>query len=140
MTRGLLPPELEREVEKLKGRVLKLEKALGEVLSGARDHGLPFVLAGALYVTESPPWTPRFRTRAVDVIALLGTPATAGATAIEVRKNGAAVGAGLSLGVGETVKRFSLSSPFAPDEDVLTVATTATGTGAQDLDVIVRFR
>lgn len=140
MTKGLLPPEIEREIARLKKRVSDLERVLGEVLSGARDHGLPFVIDGAVFVKESPPWTPRFATRAVDVIALLGSPATSGATSIEVRKNGNPIGAGLTLGVDETVKRFSISSPFAPDEDLLTVAVTAAGVGAQDLDVIVRFR
>lgn len=139
MTKGLLPPEIEREIAKLKKRVSDLERVLGEVISGARDHGLPFVIPGAVYVEESPPWTPRFATRAVEVIALLGT-AGSTSTAIEVRKNGNPLGAGLTLAAGETVKRFTISSPFAPDQDLLTVAVTSAGTGALDLDVIVRFR
>lgn len=139
MTRGLLPPEIEREIGKLKKRVTDLERVLGEVLSGARDHGLPFVIDGPVTVDESAPWTPRFTTRAVDVIALLGT-AGETSTVIELRKNGAAQGAGLTLAAGETVKRFTLSSPFSPDEDLLTVAVTSAGAGAEDLDVIVRFR
>lgn len=139
MTKALLPPEYAREVGRLKNRVLALEKRLGELERGARDHGLPFVVSGGLYVVESPPWTPRFLTRAVDVIALLGTAGTS-TTSIEIRKNGSPIGAGLGLASGETVKRFTLSSPFSPDEDLLTVAITAAGAGAQDLDVIVRFR
>jgi len=140
VTKGLLPPELEREVSKLKKRVSDLERVLGEVLAGGRDHGLPFTIAGPVYISESPPWTPRFATRAVEVIALLGAPAEVGTTTIEVRKNGNPIGAGLALGVGETVKRFTISSPFGADEDLLTVGVTAAGTGAEDLDVIVRFR
>lgn len=139
MTRGLLPPEIEREIGRLKKRVTDLERVLGEVLSGARDHGLPFVISGPVFEKESPPWTPRFATRAVDIVALLGTAGTT-ATTIEVRKNGAAQGAGLSLGADETVKRFTLSTPFAADQDLLTVAVTGAGAGAEDLDVIVRFR
>jgi len=139
MTKGLLPPEIEREIGRLKHRVLALERRLGELERGARDHGLPFVIDGGVFVKESPPWTPRFLTRAVDVVALLGT-AGASTTTIEVRKNGAAIGAGLSLGPDETVKRFTLSSPFAADQDLLTVAVVTAGTGAEDLDVIVRFR
>lgn len=139
MTQGLLPPEIAREISRLKKRVSDLERELGDLLRGARDHGLPFVIDGPVIVRESPPWTPRFTTRAVDVIALLGTPGTS-STSIEVRKNGSPVGAGLSLGPDETVKRFSLSSAFAADEDLLTVAVTVAGSGAEDLDVIVRFR
>lgn len=139
MTKALLPPEYAREVGRLKNRVLALEKRLGELERGARDHGLPFVIDGAVFAKESPPWTPRFLTRAVDVIVLLGTAGTS-TTSIELRKNGAAVGAGFALGSGEKMKRFSLSSPFTPDVDLLTVAVTAAGTGAEDLDVIVRFR
>lgn len=139
MTKPLLPPEYAREVGRLKNRVLALEKRLGELERGARDHGLPFTIDGTVFVKESPPWTPRFLTRAVDVIALLGTAGTT-ATSIEIRKNGTPISGGFSLAADETVKRFTLSSPFSPDEDLLTVAVTAAGAGAQDLDVIVRFR
>lgn len=139
MTQGLLPPEFEREIARLKKRVSDLERLLNEVTSGARDHGLPFVLAGTLYVVESPPWTPRFATRAVDVILLLGTAGT-DTTSVEVRKNGNVLGSGMGLESGETIKRYTISSPFTPNEDLLTVAVTAAGTGAEDLDVIVRFR
>ena len=139
MTKGLLPPEIEREIGRLKNRVFALERRLGELERGARDHGLPFTISGPVFVIESPPWTPRFLTRAVDVVALLGT-AGSTTTTIEVRKNGNAIGAGLSLADGETVKRFTLSSPFAADQDLLTVAVTGAGLGSEDLDVIVRFR
>lgn len=139
MTKGLLPPEIEREIGKLKKRVTDLERELGELRSGARDHGLPFVLSGPVFVKQSPPWTPRFLTRAVDIVALLGTAGTT-TTTIEIRKNENPIGAGLSLAPGETVKRFTLSSPFAADQDLLTVAVTAAGADAEDLDVIVRFR
>ena len=138
MTDKLLPPEIDREIGRLKKRVSDLERVLGEVLSGARDHGLPFVIDGSVFEKESPPWTPRFTTRVVQVIALLGTAGTS-TTTLEIRKNGNSVGT-VALGADETVKRFTTSSAFAADQDLLTVAVTGAGLGAQDLDVIVRFR
>lgn len=139
MTEKLLPPEFDREVGRLKNRVLALEKRLGELERGARDHGLPFTLPGPILVEESPPWTPRFTTRAVEIVALLGI-AGSTATTLEVRKNGDPIGGGFSLEAGKTVRRFSTSSAFRADVDLLTVAVTAAGTDAEDLDVIVRFR
>lgn len=138
MTAGLVPPEVAREMSDLKKRVSDLERQLGEVLRGALDHGLPFNLAGPLEVTESVPWTPRFLTRAVDVVALLGV-AGSTATSFEVRKNGSPV-ATITLEAGEVFRRSTISVPLTADTDLLTVAITVVGTDAEDLDVIVRFR
>lgn len=139
MTRSQLPPETEREVSRLKRRVSDLERVLGEVLAGALNPGTAFTLAGGIYVSESVPWVTRVDSRAVEVVALLGTAASSGTTTLELRKNGAAIGT-FSINAGELSKKFTTSNRFSPDVDRLTVAIVAAGVGARDLDVIVRFR
>lgn len=71
------------------------------------------------------------------MVAMLGTAGTT-TTTVALKVNGATV-VSLSLGAGETFKRLTLSKSLAPDLDFATVALTAVGASAANLDVIIRF-
>lgn len=81
MTRGLLPPELEREVERLKIRVSDLERQLRTLIE-QRPPETIFSIAGALYATASNRWYPRADEKVIEILVSL---VAAGDTATVVR-------------------------------------------------------
>lgn len=137
MTKGLTPPTLPSDVSSLKKRVTDLERKLNNA-SGLNPYlGVPFSLAGTIFVSESPPWSSPVKLRISSLAVLLGT-AGSSTTTVALKINGSTV-ATVNVAAGEKSRKLTISQQLAPDQDVVSVACTASGNGAKDLDVIVRF-
>lgn len=139
MSRGLTPPELEREVGKLKRRVSDLERILRGVVENRDNVEAVFSLSGAVYEAgESGPWRKQNGGRLVQVIAgVLVAGVTE--TVIEVRKNGFTFDT-LTIPADAVVAAITVSQVYGPDSDYLTVEVVSAGEGAQDLVVQARWR
>lgn len=137
MSQGLTPPSMTKELSSLKKRVSDLERRLDALLSPNQYLGIPFSLGGELYLSESSPWSSPIELRVATMVAMLGTAGTT-TTTVAFKVNGITV-TSLSLGAGEKFKRLTLSKSLAPDIDFATIAITAVGSGAANLDVIIRF-
>lgn len=136
MTRGLTPPSVTGDLSSLKKRVTDLERKL-DAFGKTRPYlGTPFSLAGAIYVSESPPWTTPVKLTIVEIVGLLGT-AGSTTTTVALKVNGTTI-VSLNIAAGEQLRKLTTSKILAPDQDVVTIACTAAGEGAEDLDVIVR--
>lgn len=138
MSRGLTLPDVAGQIGVLKQRVTDLERQLSRVIDLLSDQGLPFNLPGSVTETESDPWTARSKIRLSEAVILLGT-AGSTTTTVKVKVNGTAIGT-FSMGADEVgPRKFLMSHTLAPDQDVVTVEVTAAGTGAENLDVILRW-
>lgn len=139
MSRGLTPPEVERELAKLKRRVSDLERVLRGVLDNLDGPEAIFSLAGELYLaSESGPYRKASGGRLVQVVAGLLV-AGSEATEIELRRNGFTFET-LTIPAGSLVAAVTVSQTFGPDSDYLTVEIVTAGDGAQDLVVQGRWR
>lgn len=113
------------------------ERRLRRHVAPLAPERIPFSYPGALALSTSPPWVPVRDVTLYDVRALLGTAGTS-STVVTVYVNGVSVGT-VTLTSGQTNVGASLTSTaLAADTDLVTVAVTTVGTGAKDLDVLVR--
>jgi hypothetical protein len=118
-------------------RVAELPR--GTVLETTPLHDLPFSYAGPVAASTSPRW---YAPRALTIVNVFGSLGTdgAGTTTVNVKRNGTTV-ATLSFASGaHTASDTTITTPgMTADTDYLEVEVTAVGTGAEDLDVQVRY-
>ncbi len=139
MTGKSLPPELEAEVARLKGRVSDLERKLSKRIPEIRGPIVPFSLSGELFVSSSGRWVHPTGGNLVLLLATLVTPGDT-ATTIEARKNGDPVGDLLTIEAGGDFARTKVPDVgFAALFDRLEIAVVDAGTDAGDLVVLACF-
>lgn len=140
MSRGLLPPELGREVETLKIRVSRLEKLLRDLLE-QRPPETIYSLPGPVYVTESNRWYPRRDEKVIEILVSL-VEAGGSPTVVEIWKNDLLEREiTLETGQGETSPIVvNAAIELQRNEDDLRVAITAAGANAVGLNVQVRCK
>lgn len=139
MSRGLTAPELEREFAKLKKRVSDLERVLRGIAETAGQPETIFSLHGELMATdESGPYRKQGGGRLVQILAGILVAGTT-ETEILVRKNTTVI-ATVTIAAGDLVAAVTISQPFGPDTDYLTVELTEAGEGAESLVVQGRWR
>lgn len=85
MTRALLPPELEREIESLKIRVSDLERRLRR-FEEERPPETIYSLPGEVYATTSNRWYPRADEKVIELLVSLVTSGTT-PTVVSILKN-----------------------------------------------------
>lgn len=143
MSRGLTPPELERELGKLKRRVSDLERILRNVAENTDDPEAVFSLSGEVFEAgESGPWRKQRGGRLVQVLAGVLVPGDFDVDLL-VKKNGFTFDT-LTLPAGAVVAALTVSQVYGPDSDYLSVEPVlpdgATGDPPQDLVVQARWR
>jgi len=140
MTRGLLPPEVDREIESLKIRVSRLERLLRE-LTEERSPETIYSLPGPLFATTSNRWFPR---RDEKVIELLASLVDAGdtATVIRILKNDVlAREIEIPAGQGATTPIVvNAAIELQRNEDDLRVQVLTVGENATGLNVQARMK
>ncbi len=118
-------------------RLSDLERARTGV-DDTPERTITFTLAGAVYVSDSPPYEFARNRTLVEVKARLATAGT-GSTVIGLKKNGSSIGS-ITLASGVAMARLKLATTFAGDNDYLTVHVTAAGATAAGLAVYARYR
>lgn len=103
---------------------------------------MPFTFAGPLSAGSiddlSPPFVvPPGGFHLTRVQGLLGTSGSS-TTEVELYRNGS-VFTSISLASGETHETLTLDETFVPDSDFIQVAFASIGTGAEDINIQMRF-
>ena len=140
MTRALLPPELEREVERLKIRVSDLERQLRALIE-ERPPETIFSLPGPVYVTSSNRWYPRADEKVIEFLVSL-VAAGDDPTVVRILKNDAEVRE-IELPAGQGAESpvvVNASVELQRNADDLRVEIVTAGDGAEGLTVQARLR
>lgn len=130
MTRALLPPVTDREVETLKKRVTDLERVLRRIERSYKPGPL-FSYSGVLAVASSGRWYSRTGGRLISILWSIDTPGETG-TVLELHKNGTLLRE-VEIPAGVEKLATNLSEPMVPDGDYLTLRIATAGAGAADL-------
>lgn len=140
MTRALLPPEIEREVEVLKGRVTDLERRLRR-FEEQRPPETIYSLSGELYLVTSNRWYPRFDEKVIELLASLTVAGTT-ATVLRILKNDAlAREITIPIGQGATSPIVvNAAIELKRNEDDLRVQIVTPGADAEGLTVQARTK
>jgi hypothetical protein len=138
MSSSALPPELEREVERLKRRVSDLERLLRDVLGPNELLEQPFTLSGPLRPSISPPFRARNKRRLVTAVLLLDVAGETESTVRIYKNDDVADTITVPAGARDLVVNPMLTN--RPDYDRWQVGVTAAGTGAEGLDVQLRWQ
>lgn len=134
-----LPPELDREVSRLKQRVAALELRLSKAAKPIPPRTATFSLAGILYTSISGPWAHPEGGNLVRLVGLLGASGES-ATTIRARRNGSSIGGLLTLEEDQIRNETKLEPVrFAALHDLLSIEVVSAGTDAQDLTVLAIF-
>lgn len=140
MTRPLLPPETEREIEHLKVRVTDLERRLRALIE-QRPPETIFSLPGALYVTASNRWYPRADEKAIELLVSLVVAGTS-PTLVRILKNDVEVRE-LEVPAGQGADSplvVNAAIELQRNADDLRVEVVTAGEGAEGLNVQVRLK
>lgn len=140
MTRGLLPPEIEREIEALKIRVSALERLLRDLLE-QRPPETIYSLPGPVFVTTSNRWFPRRDEKVIEILVSL-VDAGASPTEIEILKNDVlerAITIPTGGGASSPVV-VNAAIEIQRNEDDLRVDVVTAGLNASGLNVQVRCK
>lgn len=139
MPGGLTPPDIRATIRDILKRLDLLERRLARLVSFRLVVDVPFTLAGGVVVSASPSYyfaVPGAQVFEVAVsLGLAGTTSTT----VTIMKNGNVI-ATITLTAGQTFKLTKVVSDFTGNQDRLTVAVTAAGDGAGNLDVQVRAK
>lgn len=140
MTRALLPPEIEREIENLKRRVSDLERLLRALIEQRPPETL-YSLPGEVYETTSNRWYPRADEKVIEFLVSL-VEAGSTSTVVRVLKNDAlAREITLTAGQGETSPVVvNAAIELQRNEDDLRVEIVTAGNGATGLTVQARLK
>lgn len=138
MTRPLLPPELEREVERLKIRVSDLERILQRLVRIWRPEVVYCIDEELVGHGESEPFYLRQSAKLVEVLLALRV-AGVDETVVDIRKNGDSLGtvtipAGYQ---GPTTRPFGVT--FGGDVDYLSFEVISPSPAARGLTAQARF-
>jgi hypothetical protein len=131
MSRAQLPPETDRELSTLKGRVSDLERILRRIEQAYKPEAM-FSYSGVLAVASSGRWYSRTGGRLGSILFSLNTPGETD-TVLELYKNGALLSpVTIPAGVDRVTIPFE-NVKFFPDADYLTLRISSAGAGAADL-------
>ena len=140
MTRPLLPPELEREIENLKIRVTDLENRLRAALEDRPPETI-YTLAGSIFQTSSTRWYPRRDEKVIELLVSLVTAGTTD-TVVRILKNDA-VARTITVPTGQGASApvvVNAKLELRRNEDDLRVQVLTAGTGAAGLTVQARMK
>ena len=140
MTRALLPPELEREVEHLKIRVSDLERRLRR-FEEERPPETIYSLPGEVYATTSNRWYPRSDEKVIELLVSLVTSGTT-ATVVSILKNDVEVRE-IEVPAGQGAESpvvVNAAIELQRNADDLRVQVVEGGDGASGLTVQARLR
>lgn len=140
MTGKNLPPELEREIGKLKQRVTDLERKLSKRIPEIPGETIPFSYAGVVTEKESGRWVHPRGANLVLLIATVLLPDPDDPIVLEARRNGTKIGDSLTLeATGDFARTKIPTVPFGAEYDRLSIAVTSAPEAAEDLVVIAVF-
>lgn len=140
MTRALLPPELEREVERLKIRVSDLERQLRNLIE-QRPPETIFSKDGLVVVATSNRWYPRRDEKVIELLASLVLAGTT-QTVIQILKNDVVVRT-ITIPTGQGAASpivVNASIELQRNADDLRVAVLTAGDDAEGIVVQARMK